>query len=375
MKRFLGILSMLFALVCISTTALADNTLRFKTARTGGGASALDGINGSSLADGDLTFVTESDRSFVYVNDATCSDAENDPLVILPDTNPGTNCWNLKGVMSGVSAVAGGTTPYVISSLNSSSVELRVSDPTSSAQIDISGSTGFGRLTFYTQNTLRASLLAYEPNGTTGNSLFQIQNAMNNGQTQITANDTSGTVKYLNFYGSNGSLQLYTSGTSLFFGTGTAAISEYAPTGTLWAWNDAGTGTTITSHSPDTNYFELDSTNVITGERQRIEIERFFRDAVAGKFASGIAPQDAAKYIHLTQADQPEVVRARLEAKEALEREAWKEQYIQRNTIAVKGMNGKEFYIRPSLTEADAAATKDFIPHRPNWLKERAGLQ
>ena len=73
-----------------------------KTARTGGGASALDGMDGltggkggAALTTGDIAFVYESGIKYEY----WCNDAggagESDPTVIVPDTNAGTINWEL----------------------------------------------------------------------------------------------------------------------------------------------------------------------------------------------------------------------------------------------------------------------------------------
>lgn len=72
----------------------------FKTARTGGGALALDGINGNVLNDADFAFVVETNKVFWYINDDDGALSEVDPYVIVADANPGTNCWLLKGVFT-----------------------------------------------------------------------------------------------------------------------------------------------------------------------------------------------------------------------------------------------------------------------------------
>lgn len=77
---------------------MSDLTVYKKTARTGGGASALDGIDGNSLVDGSLAFVVETDRYLFYEMDADGGAAESDPYVIVPDANPGTKNWVLKGI-------------------------------------------------------------------------------------------------------------------------------------------------------------------------------------------------------------------------------------------------------------------------------------
>jgi len=67
-----------------------------KTGRTGGTANDMDGIDGNMLNDGDVCLVFESDGLRVYRNNASGGASEDDPLVIVPDANPGTNNWELK---------------------------------------------------------------------------------------------------------------------------------------------------------------------------------------------------------------------------------------------------------------------------------------
>ena len=387
---------------CLLTTIPVDavQTVYIKTARTGGGANALDGINGSSLNDADVAFVIETDQTLFYENDASCSDGEDDPLTIIQDTNPGTNCFKLKGVMSGVSVVSGAT-PYTISALNSSGLKLTedsgvsgifiadtgyvgigtdtpaypldVSDPNDKADLSISGTTRYADLLFRTQSTTRAALYAYEPNGETGNSLFQVVNQMNNGQIRLDARNAAGTPNYFYFYGSDGSFRQNANGTTHYFGPGTASIFEDS-TGELYACDDSGNCTLLTSHDQETNLPVFYSTNNITGEGQKINIGQFFQDAAAGKFESGFKSADVAKYATFTPPSAPEVVRNRLLAKEAKERESWKQNWIQRNTINVKGVDGKEFFIQPTDAEAETAAVQGYKVFRPKWLSERTGL-
>lgn len=59
---------------------------------TGGGATALDYIDGDLLADGDIAFV----GSQMYKLNGSSSASENSPFVIAPDTNPGTKRWELQ---------------------------------------------------------------------------------------------------------------------------------------------------------------------------------------------------------------------------------------------------------------------------------------
>ncbi len=96
-KRWLPLIVAVLLVALFSSAANADNVLRFKTARTGGGASALDGIDGSILVDGDITEVTESTQVSTYVLDADSGETDDGDAVIAPDANAGTKRWIRKG--------------------------------------------------------------------------------------------------------------------------------------------------------------------------------------------------------------------------------------------------------------------------------------
>lgn len=66
---------------------------------TGGGAGALDAIDGATLADGDMAIVITSSRPHIYRLNASSGAAENSPLVITPDTNAGTKRWLLSPLL------------------------------------------------------------------------------------------------------------------------------------------------------------------------------------------------------------------------------------------------------------------------------------
>lgn len=83
-----------------------SNDHRRATVLTGGGAGALDKIDGAGLAAGDVAQVVTTSGIYHYVN-IQDSASENSPYVIRPDTNPGTNSWHLvipKGPFSHVRA-------------------------------------------------------------------------------------------------------------------------------------------------------------------------------------------------------------------------------------------------------------------------------
>jgi len=75
---------------------MADLLVYKKTALTGGGATALDGVDGAALVDGNLAFVTVSNVIYHYILDDDSGATESSPDVIAPDTNPGNKRWLLQ---------------------------------------------------------------------------------------------------------------------------------------------------------------------------------------------------------------------------------------------------------------------------------------
>ena len=82
-----------------------------RTSLTGGGAYALDGIDGAGLLDGDFAFVFVSGTLYHYILDDDLNTAENEPNIIVPNDNPGTLGWKLQGFYGGAEKVnaIGGT--------------------------------------------------------------------------------------------------------------------------------------------------------------------------------------------------------------------------------------------------------------------------
>jgi len=72
-------------------------TAKFKPciALIGGGAGALDAIDGVDLAEGDAAIVITSSGAYHYYLNATSAAAENSPNVIAPDVNAGDKRWIL----------------------------------------------------------------------------------------------------------------------------------------------------------------------------------------------------------------------------------------------------------------------------------------
>jgi hypothetical protein len=64
-----------------------------KTELTGGGAGALDGIDGNLLSDGDCAIVVTDENVFFYTLVAIGADPEDGWRYIAPDNNAGTKMW------------------------------------------------------------------------------------------------------------------------------------------------------------------------------------------------------------------------------------------------------------------------------------------
>jgi len=89
-----------------------------RTSLIGGGAGSVDEIDGAGLADLDAAFVQVFGTFYPYTLDDDSGAAESSPLIISPDTNPGTKRWLLQDISVNklVSNVATGTAPLTVSS-------------------------------------------------------------------------------------------------------------------------------------------------------------------------------------------------------------------------------------------------------------------
>jgi len=74
------------------------NNIYGAIALTGGGAGALDSIDGASLADKDMAYVTVGGVTYNYTLDADLNEAEASPQKIVPNSNPGTKVWVLQDI-------------------------------------------------------------------------------------------------------------------------------------------------------------------------------------------------------------------------------------------------------------------------------------
>lgn len=72
---------------------MSIRTIYHKTVLTGGGSTALDGIDGSNLLDGDRAFMVIAGVFTVYYLDADSGLAESSPGIIAPDLNAGDKRW------------------------------------------------------------------------------------------------------------------------------------------------------------------------------------------------------------------------------------------------------------------------------------------
>lgn len=67
-----------------------------KTTLIGGAGTALDSIDGSGLAEGDVAYVSGTDTLYIYKLNATSGATESSPWIIAPDANAGTKRWILR---------------------------------------------------------------------------------------------------------------------------------------------------------------------------------------------------------------------------------------------------------------------------------------
>jgi hypothetical protein len=95
---------------------------------TGGGAGALDAIDGAIIADGDAALVIDStnDKTYFYTLNSSSGAAESSPTVISPDSNAGTKRW----ILTSINMVVSG-------SLNATVDRLTANDMTLSAGAQI----------------------------------------------------------------------------------------------------------------------------------------------------------------------------------------------------------------------------------------------
>lgn len=75
---------------------MANKAYGSKTTLTGGGATALDSLDGASIFDGDIAFVPVNGVLYVYRLNATSGAAESSPDIISPDANAGDKRWILQ---------------------------------------------------------------------------------------------------------------------------------------------------------------------------------------------------------------------------------------------------------------------------------------
>ena len=94
------IIFVLFMVLALTAGSLEARVVYIRTALTGGGASALDGIDGASLADGDATIVFYNSQTYFYYLNATSGATASSPLVISPTANAGTKRWLLQGMVA-----------------------------------------------------------------------------------------------------------------------------------------------------------------------------------------------------------------------------------------------------------------------------------
>jgi len=87
---------------------------------TGGGANALDAIDGNDLNSNDMAVAITATGVFFYILNASCSVPEHSPSVIAPDSNPGTKRWILKGATGNAATTTSTTTSSTTTSSTTS---------------------------------------------------------------------------------------------------------------------------------------------------------------------------------------------------------------------------------------------------------------
>lgn len=79
---------------------MANKSVYIKTTLTGGATTALDSIDGSSLAHGDVAFVFHNadNAAYLYTVDISSASSEVSPRIISPDSNAGNKRWILQSL-------------------------------------------------------------------------------------------------------------------------------------------------------------------------------------------------------------------------------------------------------------------------------------
>lgn len=112
-------------------TGLADRGKlgHTRTLRTGGTNAALDGISGSDLVVGDFAFVLEGGvlRTYLY-KDYGAPQTESDPQLIVPDSLPGDNGWQLQE-QPAYTSITTDTTIYLATTGNDTTGDGTVTTP------------------------------------------------------------------------------------------------------------------------------------------------------------------------------------------------------------------------------------------------------
>ncbi|MBW2606148.1 MAG: hypothetical protein JRD05_00785 [Deltaproteobacteria bacterium] len=95
-KRTLLSVFVFLSVLAFSIPANATRTVYTFLELTGGGADALDFIDGADLADGDFAIGLDSARGLVYLLDDDSAAGESSPDIIAMDTNGGDKRWILQ---------------------------------------------------------------------------------------------------------------------------------------------------------------------------------------------------------------------------------------------------------------------------------------
>ena len=94
---------------------MSTRTVYIKTALVGGANTAVDGIDGDDLLDGDVCHAFVSDVLYAYLLDDDSGAAESSPDIISPDANAGDKRWILQNAYGLAAKAASGANSDITS--------------------------------------------------------------------------------------------------------------------------------------------------------------------------------------------------------------------------------------------------------------------
>jgi hypothetical protein len=94
---------------------MSTRTVYIKTSLVGGSNTAVDGIDGDDLLDGDVCHAFVSDIFYAYLLDDDSGAAESSPDIISPDANAGDKRWILQNIYGLAGKAASGANADITS--------------------------------------------------------------------------------------------------------------------------------------------------------------------------------------------------------------------------------------------------------------------